>query len=406
MVGPVEVHASARHLACRAHERDRPSAGEVQGLEQRRCRPGQRRRRRKVPQAGVGRMRLGPAPSQRSHQPPLDRGRALVLDQLLADRPGQRLERLRTASSPAAMAAGAASARSADREESACERRPDPRPRPTQSACVRCRVPRPRGCRPLRRTGPVAAAPAPPAQPLAARRGGAAVRAQPRDGAARRPCPLAASAGSVPPGEPPRTPRQPSRPLAAPALRRARPRRAQSRPPSRCTSTSSERLPTIWTSSPALDAPRLRAETRLGERPLRRARSGPGSAALTAAHQADDRGPGDESPRGRPRRPAPPGWRRSSSASRSRARRAVDRHARPSPPPRAPAARRFPRYRRVRLGDAVCAEAGSSPGSPVWEVPDSKGSLTRRSVDAAPRPLAGALAAAARRLYSARSYTR
>ena len=84
-----EVGASGGHLARRAHERDRALGRQAARVElgRRAARQPGRRGRRAQRAAGA------PAPVA-AHDAALDRGRAAGLDQLLADRPGERLEGL------------------------------------------------------------------------------------------------------------------------------------------------------------------------------------------------------------------------------------------------------------------------------------------------------------------------
>src|SRR6185437_7653827 len=84
-----QVGAPRRHLACHADHRDRSLAGQVAGLEL-----GRRPVRQGGWGGGVEQGAAGAAAAVAKHQPPLDARRALGLDELLGDRPGQRLERL------------------------------------------------------------------------------------------------------------------------------------------------------------------------------------------------------------------------------------------------------------------------------------------------------------------------
>ena len=85
-----EVRAARGHLARHAHQRDRALRGEPAGVQLRGRAPGEEGRGRRRAQRSAG----APA-AVASHDPPLDRRGAAGLDQLLADRPGERLERLR-----------------------------------------------------------------------------------------------------------------------------------------------------------------------------------------------------------------------------------------------------------------------------------------------------------------------
>ena len=163
----------------------------------------------------------------------------------------------------------------------------------------------------------------------------------------------------------PEGPRRAAPPRVSPRPRRSclqarRPAGAQSRPPSRCTSTSSERLPTIWTSSPAFEACALVARTAAEASPAATGSQERGGVAVAAADQADDRGSRHEAAgghrgglhgRNRDARGAPVGG--------GRARQRIGMHD-GRPHPRARAARRFPRYRRSAPTSA-CAR-------PAWPV--------------------------------------
>ena len=97
MVGTVEVDAPGGDLAGDAHERDRAAAGEVGGLQARRRAAGDRRPprgRRAARWASIARP-------ERADDPRLDLGRpSRGLDELFADRPGERLERHRAPRDP------------------------------------------------------------------------------------------------------------------------------------------------------------------------------------------------------------------------------------------------------------------------------------------------------------------
>ncbi len=96
MLGVVQVGAAARHLAGDAHKQARTRTDEVEGLKARRRGARERRGGGNVAQRPLASLPARPARAHRRDDPPLNRGRALVLDQLLADRPRQRLERLGT----------------------------------------------------------------------------------------------------------------------------------------------------------------------------------------------------------------------------------------------------------------------------------------------------------------------
>ena len=84
--------STAGDLARDAPQGDRAAAGKLEGLEQRRRCRGQGCGGRQIAQGAPGR-----APAETGDDAPLDHRGALELDQLLADRPGERLERLRPA---------------------------------------------------------------------------------------------------------------------------------------------------------------------------------------------------------------------------------------------------------------------------------------------------------------------
>ena len=264
VIGVPQVDPSARHLPGDTCQRQRAGAGEVEGLKQRRRGPGQRRRRRQIAQvARTARRRrhtpAGPAPSEPSHHTALDLRGALVLDQLLAHRPRERLERLRAASDPQPRthAHGASDQRVireaavkgaqslVDPERESHPRDAVPRGRPRAGARAEqdpvCRV-----CATRTTTGLSSLVVQQPFQHPT-------VAAQHAVHAVAR--------------------RQPVR-TGRPDLLAQLDEVAQRSPPSRCTSTSSDLLPTICTSSPALFAERLLARRgrRLARRPRERRR--------------------------------------------------------------------------------------------------------------------------------------
>ena len=187
---------------------------------------------------------LAPAPSQRERPACSDRGGALVLDQLLAHRPHQRLQRL-----------GPATHRSHGRRRSEPPisrsrsnrrgTRSDRHRRPARSASAQCRGRLPPASARAPNTTRSGAFARPGPRPAAPRVQQAFDHVR-HAGAAPHPTPTSAQPERARPGEPPRAARTVARPAHA---RRARD--AQSPPPSRCTSTSSERVPRICTSSPA-----------------------------------------------------------------------------------------------------------------------------------------------------------
>lgn len=95
VVRVVQVDAPGGNLAGGADERDRPRTRQAERFEPRRCLTRERLRAR-----GIAHPAERAAASERRHQSPLDRRRPLGLDQLLADRPRQRLEWLRRAGRP------------------------------------------------------------------------------------------------------------------------------------------------------------------------------------------------------------------------------------------------------------------------------------------------------------------
>ena len=91
----LEVGAPGGDLDRHPAQRDRPLGSEVERREPRRGERRHRGRRRPVAQPG-----LGAAVPEHGDQPPLDRDRALELDQLLGHRGQQRLPRQRPAADP------------------------------------------------------------------------------------------------------------------------------------------------------------------------------------------------------------------------------------------------------------------------------------------------------------------
>lgn len=90
LVRAVQVYATQPNLASGAYERAGASAGEVKRLELRGRDAGKHVGHGHVAQPAAIRT----APTKCPDDPALDRSGALVLDQLLADRPGKRLEGL------------------------------------------------------------------------------------------------------------------------------------------------------------------------------------------------------------------------------------------------------------------------------------------------------------------------
>jgi hypothetical protein len=95
VVGREQVHAPGGDLPRAADERDGAAGREVERLQQRRRLRGEGRRRGEVAQPGA----LAPT-AEPEDDAALDRGRPPVLDELLADRPGQGLERVGAAGGP------------------------------------------------------------------------------------------------------------------------------------------------------------------------------------------------------------------------------------------------------------------------------------------------------------------
>jgi len=89
VVGGAQVHAAAGDLARGAAQRQRAAGGEVEALQQGGRRGGEAVGGGQVAQPGGG----APA-AEPPHDPSLDRDRAVELDELLCDRPGQGLERV------------------------------------------------------------------------------------------------------------------------------------------------------------------------------------------------------------------------------------------------------------------------------------------------------------------------
>ena len=246
----VQVHrVRARPRARRARARsrvrrpDRRTASSAGAVPASAAGAGRSRRPRSTPSGSTQRR-----PSA-GHHAPLDRGRPLVLDQLLADRPGQRLERLRATTHPQPGTPAQRAPRSADRAGSAGETAPQvlvdaERESHPRDAVGRGRV----GSCARAEQDPVAARSGRRARPRAARRGAAAVRAPLRDGAARRPCPTAASGEK---GRPGRTSsrssttslRRPLKPRRPPALSRVRRAGARPRAASGCPRSGPARRP-------------------------------------------------------------------------------------------------------------------------------------------------------------------
>ena len=90
-----QLDTCRRHLSRGADQRNSAAAREIKRLKLGRRRAGQDPRRRRIAQPA-----RFVAPPQRTDHPTLDRRGPLVLDQLLGDRPGERLERIRPAARP------------------------------------------------------------------------------------------------------------------------------------------------------------------------------------------------------------------------------------------------------------------------------------------------------------------
>ena len=110
---------------------------------------GERGRGRCVAEPG-----LAAPPAEPGAQAPLDRGRPLVLDELLTDRPCERLKRVRPRSEPQTRGRPARRRRSAGRGGSARETAAGPDRRRARTASARSRAPPRPGSARRRRTGP------------------------------------------------------------------------------------------------------------------------------------------------------------------------------------------------------------------------------------------------------------
>ena len=259
-----------------ARSKDCSSAGEVPA---RRSAAG-RSRERAVPAVPAD-----PAAAQRGDDPPLDRGRSLVLDQLLADRQHERLEGLRAPSRPAATAA-----RRTERpiSGSRAKRRRNGRWSSSRPSAKRIRAMPWRAASREGARAPSSTRSAPGCGDAHEHGLLAVVEQALEHAAAAAQHPVHAVAARQPEragrSRPPRAPR--------PGRSRPRPQRSAPGPPSRCTSTSSERLPTICSSSPA---PALREPARRRpSQPSPGAASAPASPRVAAVDETDDRRAGDE----------------------------------------------------------------------------------------------------------------
>jgi hypothetical protein len=95
VVGIVEIHPARGDLAGGAHDRGGASRRQIEGRQQRGRLPGEH-----VRGGSIAHPRHLTAAPQPRDQAPLDAGGPLELDQLLADGPDQRLERIRAAGCP------------------------------------------------------------------------------------------------------------------------------------------------------------------------------------------------------------------------------------------------------------------------------------------------------------------
>jgi hypothetical protein len=98
VIGIVQIDVPACNLTGNAHEQVGARLGEIEGMQASRGNGREHARRGHVAQLTGAPLPTDPARPELTHDPPLDPGGALELDQLLADRPGERLKRLRTAS--------------------------------------------------------------------------------------------------------------------------------------------------------------------------------------------------------------------------------------------------------------------------------------------------------------------
>ena len=87
LVAGEQVQAAGGDLARRAQQRSGASGGEIEGLQ-----PGGRDARQRRGGRQVAQTAVGAPPSEAGDDPPLDGGGTLGLDQLSADREGERLE--------------------------------------------------------------------------------------------------------------------------------------------------------------------------------------------------------------------------------------------------------------------------------------------------------------------------
>jgi hypothetical protein len=96
MLWVVQIDASTGNLACRAHKQARAGTGKVARLKTRRRSTRKNGRRGNVTQTTA----ITTTWSEQSNDAPLNRSGPRIVDQLLADRPRERLKRLRSAPDP------------------------------------------------------------------------------------------------------------------------------------------------------------------------------------------------------------------------------------------------------------------------------------------------------------------
>ena len=147
VIGIGQVHAPGGDLAGHLDQRERPGLGEAEGLEQRRGLRASTAAEGESASPLTGQRRPSRATSRRW----MRRG-ALVLDELLAHRPGQRLERVGPAVGAQPRMGADGRRRSADQSGSARRTGAGPGRCRGRRACARSPTRRPRGGRPERRT--------------------------------------------------------------------------------------------------------------------------------------------------------------------------------------------------------------------------------------------------------------
>ena len=293
-------------------------------LQQRRRGPGERRRRRQVAQVARPTRRRRPAPAQAAAEPharsiAAARSYSISCSQIAhasaSKGSGRRVTRSHGRVRSERPISGSRAKRAAEGAQISSTPERESHPRDARSAAARG-VARARpnstlsaaGCATRTSTGP--------------RRRAAAVQAPRRAGASGRPCRCARGSRNGSAGR--TSTRSSTRSLSGSGPVAA---------PSRCTSTSSERLPTICSSSPA---PARRRSARRGPGAWRRGPSRAPPLPPAPVHEPDDRRTRHEAARRPPPRPGPPAPTIAAPRARERGSR---RLRRPQRRRRAPAAR-------------------------------------------------------------------